>query len=131
MTRNLRLFAIFSAWWAVVYLAVLYWQVLQAHAPAGVMASTFIFFIVLLTSAEAYLARTDNPREVRYGLRVRYSGISAAASCSVSAIWIVVLRHKLWLAIGLGLASVIVVLAVAWLSGQDKIKGMPKEQLFP
>jgi uncharacterized membrane protein YfcA len=130
MTRNLKWFTLSAGIWAALYFTALFAILQQTHAPSAALLSNCVVFTAVLSSLEGYFRRRDDPRLVRYDLTLSYSVVAAAASAIVTAGWVLAWRRDPLLVLALGLASILVILAVAYLRTRGRIKGYSKDELF-
>jgi uncharacterized membrane protein YfcA len=130
MTRNLKWFTLSAGIWAALYFAALFAILQQTPAPSATLLSNCVVFTAVLSSLEGHFRRRDDPRLVRYDLTLSYSVVAAAASAIVTAGWVLAWRRDPLLVLALGLASVLVILAVAYVRTRGRIKGYSKDELF-
>lgn len=130
MTRSLKLFALCAAVWAALYFAALAATLRAMPHPSAGLVSNCVVFTAILSSLESYFRRRDDPRRVRYDLSLGYSVVAATASAVVTAGWALAWRRDAWLVVALGAASVLVILLVARLRTQGRIKAYSKDDLF-
>lgn len=130
MTRNLKLYAIFSILWSVAFFACL--QVLLADPQKYSLLLTVTAFTYALGFALVgwLLSKTDDQSRVRYSLSWRYSLISTIASFVIGAGWVVLFRPSAWPSLVIYLLIASLFLMPEHLSERRSIKGVTKRELF-
>src|SRR5437773_12023351 len=112
MTKNLKLFAICTTLWTIVYSAILYNLLQTTTTPDSSMVALFVLFTVLLSGSEKYFSSRDDKRKVRYNLSLRYSVIAALASVIATSFWAIVWQHNMFVVLVVGVLGSVIVLAI-------------------
>ena len=130
MTRSLKQFTLCAGVWAAIFFAALYVTLQAPQHLTAARVSNCVVFTAILTSLESHFRSRDDPRRVRYDLGLAYTVVSASASAMVTAGWALAWRHDAGFVLGLGAASVLVILLAAHLRTRDRIKAYAKDDLF-
>lgn len=131
MTRNLKLFILFSLLWSVPFFAVLNWVQADESARGPWMLLFSTLYGLGFAIAGKQLGKKDDQHKVRYSLGIRYGFASLLASAFVGSIWII-----FWHPDQLGsfafsyITAVIIGLAIAYYLSRKGIKGVPKREIF-
>lgn len=130
MTRNLKLFALFSLIWSVAFFSILHWALFDPENRWPTILTAAISYGLGFALMGFLLGKNDLLRHTRRNLGLWYYGVSQIASLLVGGIWI--LFWKAEEIETLTIMSVIFAffLAVAALTSRKKIKGIEKEKLF-
>lgn len=131
MTRNLKLFILFSLLWSIPFFVALNWVQADSNSRGPWMLLFSTVYGVGFSIVAKNLGKRDDQHKVRYSLGVRYGFASLLASAFVGSIWII-----LWQPDQLGsfafsyITAVIIGLAIAYYLSRKGIKGMPKKEIF-
>jgi MFS family permease len=130
MTRNLKLFALFSVVWSIPFFMVLHWMLFNPESRGPIMLLASPIYGIGFSVAGHHLGKRDDQSKVRYGLGIRYGLTSTIASILVAGVWIVGWRHNhSWELLVYGIILVLG-LGVAYILSKNSIKSIPKQKLF-
>lgn len=130
MTKNLKLFALMSLVWSVVFFATLHWALFDPDSRGLFIAGAAITYGLGFGLGGYVFGKRDSARNSRLNLGLWYSMTSNIASMLVGSLWVLIFRRDEWptlviMAVIFGLISII-----AALSSRKSIKGIEKEKLF-
>jgi hypothetical protein len=132
MTKNLKLFALYSLATAILFFATLNWELYNPHKRGVVLALVDLVAIVGFSLMGRYLGKRDrvNQRSVRYSLGVRYGLTAPLIVTIVGVIWILVWRRTYWSALISYAITIILCILVGFYVSRKWVKGSPKGKLF-
>lgn len=130
MTRNLKLFALFSALWSVPFFMVLHWMLFNPEVRGPIMLLAAPLYGIGFSVAGHHLGKRDDQSKVRYGLRTRYGLTSTIVSILAGGVWIVGWRHDHWWELVVYGLILVVGLIITYIISKNSIKSIPKGQLF-
>jgi hypothetical protein len=130
MTKNLKLFALFSLVTSIIFFAILDWMLKAPKSRGLIMGIVYIRFAAGFSFMGRYLGKRDDQRSVRYSLRIRYGTVAPLIATIVGAAWILIWHRQYLVALVIYLAVIIVCLAVMATFSKVGIKGTPKSKMF-
>lgn len=131
MTRNLKLFILFSLLWSVPFYTALNWVQADEATRGPWMLLFSTLYGVGFSIAGKQLGKHDDQSRVRYSLGIRYGFASLLSSALVGVIWVIVWKPSQLQSFVLYFGtSIIIGLAIASYLSRHGIKGMPKKELF-
>jgi len=130
MTKNLKLFALFSLLWAVPYYWILDWSIADMSGRWPIFAVAGVAFMVGFSVVGYLLGRGDDESAVRYNLRHAYASASCLPVVFVGSLWVILFRPLASMALAVYLAIMAVVLIIGVIEYSCSIKGMSSKKLF-
>ena len=131
MTPNVKLFALFSSLWSVLYFAILSWAIADENRRWPAFWIAYLVFGLGFSIAGKQLGKRDSSRNTRRNTRLNYFLAALVPATAIGIIWELLIQHDSWSGIigitAVGAAILIVALLVI---RRYSIKGMHKEDFF-
>ena len=123
MTKNLKIFTLFSFLWSIPYFMVLNWMLYDSNKRGIVMLPTYLVFGAGFSIAGQKLGKRDDQRKVRYSIWVRYVTVAVISSAIVGGIWVAIWqRNRAWWLLSY-VVNVAAFLVVIYIYSRRSIKG--------
>ncbi len=130
MTRNLKLFAIFSFLWSIPYFVFLNWTLYSPDKRGVLMLPIYFIFGAGFSIAGHRLGKREDQHKVRYSFGIRYATTAVIVSTLVGVAWVAFWQpHHIWWLVSY-IANVVVFLIIVYVYSRQSIKGIPKKELF-
>jgi hypothetical protein len=132
MTKNLKLFSLYSVVSSVVFFAILNWMLYDPHKRGIVMGLVYVLYAVGFSLLGRHLGGRDSQRSVRYNLRVRYGITPAIIATLIGVLWVLLFHRARSFLIVLVIYSAVVILclAIGFAFSKIGVKGISKGKMF-
>jgi hypothetical protein len=129
MTRNLKIFALFSFLWSLPFFAFLNWVLENSDRRGPLMLLASLVFGIGFSIAGKRLGHSDH-EVVSYPKGLRYGLVAGVIPSVVGGIWVIG-WHKDHLSYLVSyIVSIFIGLVIYYAIARRTIKGMPKRKLF-
>jgi hypothetical protein len=130
MTRNLKLFTIFSIVWPLPFLLVLHWALYDLDKRGPVLFVSSIILGIGFSIAGKQLGKRDDQSKVRYNLAARYILVSSLIPTLEVILLIIGWQKDQSWRLYPAIASILFTFLIIYLFSRNSIKGMRKGKLF-
>ncbi len=129
MTKNLKLFALFSIGWSIIFFSVLNWGIVNPNHRWPVMWVGAFVYGIGFSILGKYLGKREKGA-IRHNIRAAYVATSTGISGIIGALWVALFHPDQWWQI---IAFAVIAGGFTWhvfVKYRNSVKGMKGEELF-
>jgi uncharacterized membrane protein YeaQ/YmgE (transglycosylase-associated protein family) len=128
MTRNLKLFTLFSVIWSIPFFIMLEWVLQNPDTRGPLMLLTSLIFGIGFSIVGKQLGKKEKP--VRYALGLRYGLIAGVIPSVLGAIWVLGWHGNQINYLLSYIGAIVLCILIYYVLNQKTIKGITKKELF-
>ncbi len=130
MTRNLRLYILFSLVWSVGFFASLNWCLYNPDKWGWLIGLAATVYGIGFAAMGSYLGSGDSSRNTRINLPLMYGLAASGDSLLIGAVWIWLFENGGWRDFVAILVGNIFFLGLYAVISRKFVKGIPNKELF-